>query len=94
MDVRNSGVSARRRSATVEPETQDDRVASSDWWSSIRLAAVFSIVAGISTMVLTGRLPEITIIMSIIVIGTMVSWFHQEDTPTAALVRHQRRPRH
>ena len=72
-------------------EIDDDGVASSDWGSSIRLAALFSMVAAVVAMILTGHVPETTIIMSIIAIGTMVSWLHLEDTAKPAVVRYPRR---
>lgn len=75
----------------MDMEIDDDGVASSDWGSSIRLAALFSMVAATAAMILTGHVPETTIIMTIIAIGTVVSWLHLEDTPKPALVRYPRR---
>lgn len=77
----------------MELDQQDEEVVTSDWWASIRLATVFSIVAGIVALLATGHVPETTIIVSIIVTGTMLSWLHVEDAPTAATVRHPRRHR-
>jgi len=58
--------------------------------------AGFSIVAGLGAMLLAGRLPETTIVVSVIVIGTMLSWFHLDDStpsPRAATVRYPRKHR-
>jgi len=80
----------------VELNQHEDEVPTSDWWASIRLATVFSIVAGLGAMLLAGRLPETTIVVSVIVIGTMLSWFHLDDStpsPRAATVRYPRKHR-
>ena len=75
----------------MDMEIVDDEVAGSDWGSSIRLAALFSMVAATAAMIFTGHVPETTIILSIIVIGTAISWLHLEATPKPALVRYSRR---
>jgi len=75
----------------MDLDTHDDEAVAREWWSSVRLATVFSIVAGLTALLLSGRVPETTIIISIIVVGTMVSWLHIEDTPRPATVRHPRR---
>jgi hypothetical protein len=95
-DQRCLGDRSGREVAVMELEPYDDEVAAHEaatraWWSSIRLATAFSIVAGVFALLLSGRLPETTIIVSIIVVGTMVSWLHLEDAPRPATVRHPRR---
>ena len=75
----------------MDRDTRDDQVAASHWSASVRLATAFSIVAGLFAVLLDGRLPETTIIVAIIVVGTMVSWLQIDHQPTAATVRHPRR---
>ena len=77
----------------MELDQHEDEVPTSEWWASIRLATVFSIIAGLGALLLAGRVPETTIVVSVIVIGTMLSWFHLEDAPTAATVRYPRKHR-
>lgn len=72
-------------------EMSSGEIEANRWWASIRLATAFSIVAGLCAQLLSGRLPDTTIIVSVIVIGSMVSWFQLEHQPTAATVRHPRR---
>ena len=43
--------------------------------------------------VLAGHVPDTTIVVSIIVLGTMLSWFQLEAPPAAATVRHRRHHR-
>ena len=77
----------------MELDQHEDDVPTREWWASIRLATAFSIVAALGALLLAGHVPETTIVVSIIAIGTMLSWFHLEDAPTAATVRHPRRHR-
>jgi Flp pilus assembly protein TadB len=74
---------------------QDDQQdqTSSDWWQSVRLATLYSFVAGLAALVLAGHVPDTTIIVSIIVAGTVVSWLQLDGAPQAATVRHPRRHR-
>lgn len=78
----------------MEPEGHGEGAAR-EWGASVRLASVFSVIAALAAVVLAGRLPDTTIIVSIIVIGTMLSWFQLEDQPAALPLRQRRshRPR-
>lgn len=82
-----------KRGGDVEIETHDDETTTGSWSSSVRLAAMFSVLAALAAVVLAGHVPDTTIVVSIIVLGTMLSWFQLEDVPTAATVRHPRRHR-
>ena len=70
---------------------EDEVVSCTDWWASIRLAAAFSVVAAVSALLLFGRMPETTIILSIIVVGTMVGWLHEEHPLRTATLPSGRR---
>lgn len=69
-----------------------------DWTDMVRLAAVVSLFAAAAAMALVGHVSEMTIVISVIVLATMASWFHLEHPgrqPRPAHVhRHDRfRPR-
>jgi hypothetical protein len=57
-----------------------------DWAAMCRLALVVSVVAGAMALLLSHAIGEMTVIVSVIVIGTAASWFELEhqgrDTPT------------
>lgn len=54
-----------------------------DWSASIRLAIVVSVFAALSSMLLAGYVSEVTIVVLVIVGGTMASWYQLEH-PVAA----------
>jgi 4-hydroxybenzoate polyprenyltransferase len=49
-----------------------------DWRDMIRLALIVSIVAAIAAVALVGQIPETAIVVSVIVLATMASWFHMD----------------
>ncbi len=58
----------------------DDRD-SVDWAGTCRLALVVSVVAAFAALLLAGVMAETTLIVSIIVAATAVSWFQLERRP-------------
>jgi hypothetical protein len=89
MEMQRNGGLQRREDGAVERDEDTNEIETRDWWASIRLATIFSVVAAVAAVLTAGRLPETTFIVTIIVIGTMLSWMHVEGVP--ATVRH---PRH
>lgn len=77
----------------MEPEGHGNDVAAREWSSSIRLASVFSVVAALTAVILAGHVPDTTIVVCIIVVGTVLSWFQLEDQPATVPLRHRRSPR-
>lgn len=77
----------------MEIEGLGNEETTSVWSGSIRLAAMFSAFAALAAVVLAGHVPDTTIVVSIIVLGTMLSWFQLEAPPAAATVRHRRHHR-
>lgn len=62
-----------------------------DWWTHVRLAAIVSAFAAIAALLLAPVLPETFIVLSVIVLATMASWYQLEGPPAAhAHVRHRR----
>lgn len=61
-----------------------------DWAASVKLACVFSLFAATAAMLLAGYVAEPTIVVFVIVAGTMASWYQLEHPVTAhpARVRH------
>ncbi|MCU1358851.1 MAG: hypothetical protein JWN99_140 [Ilumatobacteraceae bacterium] len=49
-----------------------------DWADMVRLALIVSLFAGAAAMALVGHVSEMAIVVSVIVIATMASWFHLE----------------
>ena len=49
-----------------------------DWTDMVRLAAIVSLFAGATAMALVGHVSEMTIVIGVIVLATMASWFHLE----------------
>lgn len=49
-----------------------------DWAASCRLALVVSLIAGFAALTLASVVAETTIVVSVIVLGTAVSWFQLE----------------
>jgi len=76
----------------VEPEGHRDDVAAGEWSSSIRLASVFSVIAALAAVIFAGHIPDTTIVVCIIVVGTMLSWFQLDDQPATVPLRHRRSP--
>ncbi|MEK7422930.1 MAG: hypothetical protein AAB131_03720 [Actinomycetota bacterium] len=61
-----------------------------DWAASLKLACVFSLFAATAAMLLAGYVAETTIVVLVIVAGTMASWYQLEHPVTThpARVRH------
>lgn len=78
----------------MEPEGHGEDMAAREWGASIRLAAVFSVLAAVAAVVLAGHVPDTTIVVCIIVVGTMLSWLQLEDQPATVPLRHRRPHRH
>ncbi|MEX1106118.1 MAG: hypothetical protein WEB78_07970 [Ilumatobacteraceae bacterium] len=52
-----------------------------DWAGTCRLALVVSILAAASALLLSRLVGETALVVSVIVAGTMVSWFQLEHRP-------------
>jgi xanthine/uracil permease len=59
-----------------------------DWPDMFRLAVVVSVFAAIAAVALMGHVSEMTIVIGVIVVATLASWFHMEHDGSA------RRPAH
>jgi hypothetical protein len=62
----------------------------SSWAASVRLAAMFSVVAGLAALALSGHISDLSIVVIVIVAGTAVSWLQLESPPAPAPVRTRR----
>gem|GEM_PF-7109947 len=65
-----------------------------EWVPTLRLGAVASVLAALAAIALGRHLPEPTIVVGIIVLATMASWFQLEQPPAprpARLRRHRQR---
>jgi Flp pilus assembly protein TadB len=66
-----------------------------DWAQSVRLGVIASVIAALVAVALVGHVAEQTIIVSVIVLATMASWFQIEQphhrTRERAHVRTSRR---
>jgi hypothetical protein len=49
-----------------------------DWGAQLRLALVVSVFAGIAAMALASLVAETAIILGVIVVATMASWYQME----------------
>lgn len=60
-----------------------------DWRAHLRLALVAGACAAIAAVALVGVLPESVIVISVIVLATMASWYQLEvaSSPTPARAR-------
>ena len=64
-----------------------------DWRAQVRLACVVSVCAAIAAVLLAGVLPEMVIVLSVIVLATMASWYQLDvaSAPATVRARHHRR---
>jgi hypothetical protein len=62
-----------------------------DWPDMVRLAVIVSVFAGAAAMALVGRVPETAIVVTVIVLATMASWFHLEHAGRQPRPAHVRR---
>ena len=53
----------------------DDRV---DWGAQLRLAVVLSVFSALAAVALAGHLSESAIVLGVIVLATMASWYQME----------------
>ena len=78
---------------TVENPGDLDRQtewARTDWPAMLRLAMVAGVFAALAAVALSGVVAETTIVVCVIVAGTMASWFqieHQRPAPRGVRVR-------
>ena len=73
----------------VDPETDEDRI---DWGAQCRLGLVVSVFAALAAVALAGHLPESVIVLGVIALATMASWYQMERAgPEHALTRPPRR---
>jgi hypothetical protein len=49
-----------------------------DWGAQLRLAAVLSVFSALAAVALAGHLSESVIVLGVIVLGTMASWYQME----------------
>ena len=69
---------------TSELHTGDGRLVRSsnlpvtDWRAHLRLAAIASVAAAIAAIALAGFVPEAVIVVGVIVLATMASWYQLE----------------
>jgi len=56
----------------------DDNDESIDWGAQLRLAIIVSVFAGLSAVALAGHLSESVIVLGVIVLATMASWYQME----------------
>jgi hypothetical protein len=61
-----------------------------DWPGMMRFALIVSLFAGAAAMALVDHMSETAIVLSVIVLATMASWFHLEHAGRVA--GHQARP--
>ena len=66
-----------------------------DWRAHLRLALVAGACAAIAAVLLAGVLPETVIVVSVIVLATMASWYQLEiaSAPATVRARHHRHHR-
>lgn len=64
-----------------------------DWRAHLRLASIVSACAAVAAFLLGGVLPEPVIILSVIALATMASWYQLDvaSAPATVRVRHPRR---
>jgi hypothetical protein len=75
--------------AAVHPS--DDEVSRTDWSAQVRLGFVISVFAALSAVALAGHLSETVIVLGIIVLATVASWYQMErPVLEPALTRSQR----
>lgn len=55
-----------------------ERIERIDWMASCRLALVVSLVAALAALLLSTFVGETAVILTVIVAGTVASWFHLE----------------
>lgn len=61
-----------------------------DWAATIRLAVVVSAFAALAALALAGHLAETTIVVGVIVVATMASWYQLEQPPAPEPARIRR----
>ncbi len=57
---------------------EDDHDASIDWRAQVRLAVVVSVFAALSAVALAGHIAESVIVLGVILLATMASWYQME----------------
>jgi len=60
----------------IERIERDDQI---DWVASCRLALVVSLVAAVAALLLATLVGETAVVVTVIVAGTVASWFHLEQ---------------
>jgi len=76
---------------TMNADTDRD-TGSTNWAAQLRLAIVVSVFAGLAAVALAGHISETAIVLSVIVLATMASWYQMERPgPEHALSRTHRR---
>jgi len=61
-----------------------------DWTAMVRMAAITSVIAAMVAALTYGLLPDTTIIVSIIVVATMASWYRLDHPHGRAHANAQR----
>jgi hypothetical protein len=61
-----------------------------DWTAMVRLAAITSVIAAMVAALAYGLLPNTTIIVTIIVVATMASWYRLDHPHRGAHANSQR----
>ena len=56
----------------------DRSTGSTNWAAHLRLAIVVSVFAGIAAVALAGHISETAIVLGVIVLATMASWYQME----------------
>lgn len=76
-----------------ERTERTERTERIDWVASCRLALVVSLVAALAALLLATFVGETAVILTVIVAGTVASWFHLEQGRLSrpAPVRHHSR---
>jgi hypothetical protein len=69
----------------------DESTAGTDWPDMFRLAAVVSMFAALAAMAMAGHISEAAIVITVIVLATMASWFHLEHAHRQPRPAHVRR---
>ena len=57
---------------------EDDTESEIDWRAQFRLALVLSVFAGLAAVALAGHVSESAIVLGVIVLATMASWYSME----------------
>jgi hypothetical protein len=62
----------------IASSVEDDIESGVDWRAQLRLAAVLSVFAGLAAVALAGHVGESAIVLGVIVLATMASWYQME----------------